>query len=68
MMAQSNHMWPGKTEHKKKLHVNNQMQVHTSRPKRDTKPQPSLIFKYLKCLLSEYWIFSVVIVFTSVCK
>ena len=37
-MAQSNYMWPVKTESKKKSQVNNQMQVQTSRPKRDTKP------------------------------
>ena len=53
LMVQSNHMWPVKTEHKKSQ-VNNQMQVQTSRLKRDTKPQSSLIYKYFKCLLSEY--------------
>ena len=37
LMAQSNHMQPVKTEHRKKLQVSNQMQVQTSRPKRDTK-------------------------------
>ena len=38
-MAQSNHMQPVKqSDHKKSSKVNNQMLVHTSRPKRDTKP------------------------------
>ena len=41
-MAQSNHMQPVKTESKRKLQVNNQMEVKTSRPKRDTKPQVKL--------------------------
>ena len=36
-MAQSNHIWPVKTESKMKSQVNNHMQVQTSRPKRDTK-------------------------------
>ena len=36
-MAQSNHMWPVKTKHKKSQ-VNNQTQVQTWRPKWDTKP------------------------------
>ena len=37
LMAKSTHMQPVKAEHKKSQ-VNNQMQVQTSRPKRDTKP------------------------------
>ena len=42
-MAQSNHMWPVKQSvHKKSSQVNNQSQVHTSRPKRDTKPPVKL--------------------------
>ena len=36
-VAQSNHMQPVKTESKKESQVNNQLQVQTSRPKRDTK-------------------------------
>ena len=35
-MAQSNHMWPVKTESKKKSQVNNHMPVQKSRPKGDT--------------------------------
>ena len=31
-------------------------------------PYSSLIFKYFKCLISENWIYSVFIVFTSVCN
>ena len=43
LMTQSDHMWPVKqSEHKKSSQVNNQLQVHTSRPKRDTKPQVKL--------------------------
>ena len=41
-VAQSNHMWPVKTDSKKKSQVNNQWQVQTSRPKRDTKPPVTL--------------------------
>ena len=41
-MTQSTHMWPVKTEHKKKSQVKNQMQVQTSRPKRDTRPPVKL--------------------------
>ena len=37
-MAQSTHMQPVKTALKKKSQVNNEMQVPSSRPKRDTKP------------------------------
>ena len=37
LMAQFTHMWPVKAELKKKSQVNNQMQVQTSRTKRDTK-------------------------------
>ena len=38
-MAQSNHMQPVKqSECNKSSQLNNQSQVHTSRPKRDTKP------------------------------
>ena len=36
-LTQSTCMWPVKTKHKKKSQVNNQTQVQTSRPKRDTK-------------------------------
>ena len=36
-LAQSNHMQLVKTESKKKSQVNNQMEVQTNRPKRDTK-------------------------------
>ena len=42
LMAQSTHMGPVKTESKKKSQVNNQSQVQTSRPKRDTKPPVKL--------------------------
>ena len=42
LKAQSNHMWPVKTEHKKKSQVNNQTQVQMSRPIRDTKPPVKL--------------------------
>ena len=41
LMAQSYHMWPKKTEHKKSQ-VNNEVQVQTSRPKRDNKPTVKL--------------------------
>ena len=41
-MAQSTHMWPVKAELKKKSQVNNQSQIQTSRPKRDTKPPVKL--------------------------
>ena len=44
LMAQSNHMWPVKQLDHEKSQVNNQMQVHTSRPKRDTKPPVKLDF------------------------
>ena len=43
-MAQSNHMQPVKQSEHKKTQVKNKTQVQTSRPKRDTKPQTSLIF------------------------
>ena len=49
-VAQSNHMWPVKTESKEKSQVNKQMQVQTSRLKRTLSPQSSLIFKYFICL------------------
>ena len=43
LMAQSNHMWPVKpSDHKKSSQVNNHSQIHTSRPKRDTKPPVQL--------------------------
>ena len=42
LMAQSNYMWPVKQSKHKKSQVNNQMQVQTSRPKRDTKPPVKL--------------------------
>ena len=43
LMAQSDHMQPVKqSDHKKSSQVNNQLQVHTSRPKRDAKPQVKL--------------------------
>ena len=42
VLAQSNHIWPVKTGQKKKSQVKNQMQVQTSRPKRDTKPPVKL--------------------------
>ena len=47
LMAQSHHMQPVKqlmaqSDHKKSLQVNNQSQVHTIRPKRDTKPPVKL--------------------------
>ena len=39
LMAQSDHMWLVKQSMaQKSLQVSNQLQVHTSRPKRDTKP------------------------------
>ena len=42
-MAQSNHIQPMKqSDHKKSSQVNTQSQVHTSRPKRDTKPPVKL--------------------------
>ena len=46
-MAQSDHMWPVKqlmaqSDHKKSSQVNNQPQVQTSRPKKDTKPPVKL--------------------------
>ena len=42
-MAQSSHIWPVKqSDHKKSSQVNNQLQVHTGRPKRDTKPPVKL--------------------------
>ena len=41
-MPQSNHMWPVKTESKKKSQVNNQSKVQTSKPKRNTKPPVKL--------------------------
>ena len=53
LMAQSNHMWPMKTGHKKSQ-VNNQTQVQASRPKGMLSPLSSLSYKYFKCLLSEY--------------
>ena len=42
LMAQSDNMWPMKqpmaqSDHRKSSQVNNQSQVHASRPKRDTK-------------------------------
>ena len=44
--AQSDYMWPVKqlvaqSDHKKSSQVNNPLQGHTSRPKRDTRPQSS---------------------------
>ena len=43
LMVQCNHMWPVKqSEHKKSSQVNNHLQIHTSRPKRDTKPPVKL--------------------------
>ena len=50
-MAQSYCMWPMKqlmtqSDDKKSSPVNNQSQVHTSRPQRDTKPPVKLVFKY----------------------
>ena len=62
-MAQFNHMWPAKTESKKKSQVNNQLQEQTSRPKRS-----SLIYKYFKCLLIAYLDIYCFIVFTCMCK
>ena len=41
-LAKCNHMWPVKTESKKKSQVNNHIQVQTSRPKRDTTPPVKL--------------------------
>ena len=41
LMAQSNHMWPVKTE-SKKSQINNQLQVQTRRPKKDIKPPVKL--------------------------
>ena len=41
-VAQSNHMWPVKTESKRKSQVNNQSQLQKNRLKRDTKPQVKL--------------------------
>ena len=42
-IAQSNHMQPVKqSDHEKLSQVNNQLQVHTGRPKRDTKPPVKL--------------------------
>ena len=38
LMTKYNHMWPVKTESKKKSQVNNQSQVQTSTAKRNTKP------------------------------
>ena len=67
LMAQSNHMQPVKTE-SKKSQVNNQLQVQTSRPERETMCQSSLISNYFKCLLSAYLDIYCFIVFTSVCK
>ena len=43
---QSNHIQPVKhSAHKKSSQVNNHLQVHTSRPKRDTKPPVKLDLK-----------------------
>ena len=43
VMAQLDHMWPMKQcDHKKSSQVNNPLQVHTSRPKRDTNPPVKL--------------------------
>ena len=41
-MAQSNHMWLVKEFEDKKSQVNNNLQVHKSRPKSDTKPSVKL--------------------------
>ena len=42
-MAKSDHMQPVKqSDHKKSPQVSNQLQVHTSRPKRDTMPPVNL--------------------------
>ena len=39
LIAQSSHMWPEKqSDHKNSSQVNNHSHIHTSRPKRDTKP------------------------------
>ena len=50
-IAQLDYMQPVKqlmaqSDHKKSSQVNNQSQVHTNRPKRDTKGQLSFIYKY----------------------
>ena len=53
-VAPSNHMWPVKTESKKKSQVNNQLQVQTSDLQGNLSPQSSLISKYFKHLLSAH--------------
>ena len=56
LMAQSDHMWPVKQcDHKKSSQVNNQLQIHTSRPNRDTKPPVKFdLFISTVCLPSVY--------------
>ena len=68
-MAQSNRMWPVKTESKKRSQVTNQMQVQTSRPNRYTKPPVRLdLLSTLSVNLVDIWIYSVFTVFTSMHK
>ena len=65
-MAQSDYMQPVKqSDHKKSSQVNNQLQVHTSRPKRDTKPPVKIDFKYFNVYLVNMDIY---IVYISVFK
>ena len=64
-MAQSNHMQPLKqSDHKKSPQLNNQLQAQTSRPKWDTNPQSSLIYKYF----NVYLVYMDIMVFTNVVK
>ena len=54
-MTQSHHSWSVKQpmaqpNHKKSIPVNNPTQVTTSKPKRDTSPLSSLIYKYFLLL------------------